>query len=194
MSIGHSTHEITRFLALLHENVVKVVADVRSSPYSRYNPQFNRENLRRALLANGIRYEFFGEELGGRPDGDEFYDREGHVLYGRVAKTSGFNDGLSRLIKMAEHCRVAIMCSEEDPAMCHRFLLVTRVAPSGRDGITHIRRDGSIQRTEDVVTFGDWSDPVCEEPSLLDSSVRSRWRSPKPVPRPIRTLAPRSGR
>ena len=74
MSIGHSIHEIAKFVSLLEENEVEVVADVRSVPYSRFNPQFNRENLRRSLLAHDIGYDFQGRELGGRPEGDGLYD------------------------------------------------------------------------------------------------------------------------
>lgn len=187
MSIGHSVHPISVFARLLEENGVGVVADVRSAPYSRFNPQFNRENLRRALRKRGIGYEFCGGELGGRPEGDEFYDLDGHVLYGRMAETGRFRSGLSRLLGLARDSRVAIMCSEEEPAACHRFLLITRVLCARGEAVAHIRGDGSTQRTAEVTTVGEWSDPVYEEPSLLGSPVRSSWRSPKPVPGPRRS-------
>ena len=187
MSIGHSIHEIAKFVSLLEENEVEVVADIRSAPYSRFNPQFNRENLRRSLLAHDIRHDFHGRELGGRPEGDELYDPDGHVLYGRVAETARFRSGLRRLIEAATASRVAMMCSEEDPSSCHRLLLVTRVLHGRGRSVTHIRGDGSTQHTEQISASGLWSDSVYEEQSLLDPSPRSTWRSPKPVPRPRRT-------
>lgn len=177
MSIGHSTHPPGVFVDLLWRSGVESVVDVRSTPYSRFNPQFKRHALERELHAADIRYLFLGEELGGKPDRDEFYDSDGHVLYGRLADSPPFESGLARLIERAKRSRVAIMCSEEDPAGCHRFLLITRVL-HGRDiEVTHIRGTGAMQRTEDMETFYSWSDPVHEEISLLDGSVKSSWRS-----------------
>ena len=170
-------------MGILLRHAVESVADVRTTPFSRFNPQFNRQALERGLQAAGVRYLFLGEELGGRPDGDRFYDREGHVLYGRVAESPRFQSGLSRLVERAEHSRVAVMCSEENPAGCHRFLLVTRVLHDRGIEVAHIRGDGSTQRTEDVDTVQAWSDPAYEDVSLLDGSVSSSWRSNRPVPR-----------
>lgn len=183
LSIGHSTHPIEVFVELLRGHAVESVADVRTTPFSRFNPQFNRQSLERDLRASGARYLFLGEELGGRPAGDRFYDHEGHVLYGRMAESARFESGLARLVERAERSRVAVMCSEENPAGCHRFLLVTRVLHDRGIEVTHIRGDGSTQRTEDVDTFQDWSDPVYEAVSLLDGSVSNSWRSTRPVPR-----------
>ncbi len=181
MSIGHSTHPLGVFFDLLQRNEVEVVADVRTSPFSRFNPQFNRDSLQLRLRAVGIRYIFLGKELGGKPDRDEFYDPDGHVLYGRLARTDLFKAGLDRLIDRAGRFRVAIMCSEEDPSECHRFLLVTRALQRKRVEVAHIRGNGKTQRTEEMSTFEGWSDPVYEELSLFDTSVRSPWRSTRSV-------------
>lgn len=183
LSIGHSIHPIEVFVALLRRHMVESVADVRSTPFSRFNPQFNRHALERELHASGIRYLFLGGELGGRPDGDRFYDHEGHVLYGRMAASPRFESGIAQLVERAKQSRVAILCSEENPACCHRFLLVTRVLHDRGIEVTHIRGDGSTQRTEDVDTFQAWSDPVYEDVSLLDGSVTSSWRSTRRAPR-----------
>lgn len=183
LSIGHSIHPIEVFVQLLRGHAVESVADVRTTPFSRFNPQFNRQSLERDLHASGIRCLFLGEELGGRPDGDRFYDQDGHVLYGRVAGRPRFESGLSRLVERAERSRVAVMCSEENPAGCHRFLLVTRVLHDRGIEIAHIRGDGSTQRTEDLEAVQAWSDPVYEDVSLLDGSVTSSWRSTRPVAR-----------
>lgn len=182
-SVGHSTHPIEVFVELLRGHAVESVADVRTTPFSRFNPQFKRQSLERDLRASGIRYLFLGKELGGRPDGDRFYDREGHVLYGRIAESPRFESGLARLVERAGRSRVAIMCSEENPSGCHRFLLVTRVLHDRGIEVAHIRGDGSTERTEDVDAFRGWSDPVYEDVSLLDRSVSSSWRSTRPVTR-----------
>lgn len=183
MSIGHSTHPLEVFVSLLWRHRVEVVVDVRTSPFSRFNPQFNREKLQIGLGNAGVGYLFLGGELGGRPGGNEFYDPDGHVLYARLAKTGPFETGISRLLQGADRFRVALMCSEEDPAHCHRFLLITRVLFARGFRVAHIRAKGRIQATEDVSTFRGWADPVYEEPSLLDESVRSPWRSTQSVSR-----------
>jgi len=180
-SVGHSVHRIDAFVGLLHRHRVEVVTDVRTSPFSRFNPQFNRHVLEKELEAAGINYLFLGEELGGRPPGDEFYDHDGHVLYGRLAESPLFRAGLARLIQQADRSRVAIMCSEEDPAGCHRFILITRGLRSRGIEVTHIRGNGDAESTEEITSFGGWSDPVYEEESLLDGSLRSSWRSTRPV-------------
>lgn len=183
MSIGHSTHPIEAFLDLLRKHRVQVVVDVRTSPFSRFNPQFDRQHLQRELRESGIRYLFMGTELGGKPAGEQFYDPDGCVLYGRLAKSPSFTDGLGRLIEGATRFRVAMMCSEEDPSGCHRFLLITRVLLDRGVDVTHIRGDGAIKRTEELSTLKGWSDPVPEAPSLFDASVRSPWRSTQSVSR-----------
>lgn len=180
-SIGHSTQSIEEFVALLKSYRIDAVADIRTSPFSRFSPQFNRRDLALGLGEAGIRYVFLGAELGGRPEGQEFYDPDGHVLYGRLAESANFLAGVDRLLEGAKRFRVAMMCSEENPAECHRFLLVTRVLYDRGIQVTHIRADGTSQRTEDVPTFREWSIPGHEQASLLDESVRSPWRSTRSV-------------
>lgn len=163
MSIGHSSHTLEYFTALLGRHSIETVVDVRSSPYSRFNPQFNREPLRHRLEERGLRYCDHGRELGGRPAGKEFEGLKGRVLYDRVAEKDWFKSQLARLVDQATHSRVAAMCSEEDPAMCHRYLLITRVLYYQGVEVLHVREDGRLQATEEVPTFGkleSWSDQL----------------------------------
>ena len=99
LTVGHSNHPIDTLLGTLKNHQVEIVVDTRSHPYSKYSPQFDQLALKAALVAQGIRYLHMGRELGGRPTGAEFYDREGHVLYDRVAGSSLFREGLRRLEK-----------------------------------------------------------------------------------------------
>src|SRR5437764_9290504 len=122
-SIGHSNHSLERFLDLLRAHSVEVLVDVRSEPYSKYSPHFDRKALEQAVPGVGLRYLFLGQELGGRPKGEEYYDGE-TVLYARVAQTALFQEGLARLRRGCRQYRIALMCSEEDPSRCHRYRLV----------------------------------------------------------------------
>lgn len=152
-TVGHSTHELAVLLGLLRGPGIEVVADIRSQPFSRRNPQFNREGLRAALDEAGLRYVFLGAELGGRPPEAEFYDGAGHVRYGAVAGTERFAAGLRRLLDGAGGHRVAVLCSEENPAQCHRRLLVGRVLVGQGVDVVHIRGDGSVAADQQFGPF-----------------------------------------
>jgi uncharacterized protein (DUF488 family) len=180
-SIGHSSHDPRQFLALLRQHGVQLVVDIRSHPVSQYASQFNRASIETLLDGAGIDYEWLGDRLGGRPSGAQFYDDEGHVLYGRIAQEDWFSDGLAQLVSMASRRLLVMMCSEENPADCHRFLLVTRVLRDLGVTVTHIRGDGSIMATEGVPNFGSWADTGAEQASLFGGSVRSQWRSTRSV-------------
>src|SRR5438128_2289753 len=108
-SVGHSVLAPDAFLALLRGAGVTAVADVRSAPYSRRLPQFNRDELRTALREAGIEYVFLGEQLGGRPRDRSLYDLEGRVRYEAVRRTPAFRDGLERLREGARRYAVAML-------------------------------------------------------------------------------------
>ncbi len=175
-SIGHSNHTVEKLLSLLREHRIDVLVDIRSYPSSKYAPHFNKAPLARALEEGTFKYMFLGRELGGRPEGEEFYDPEGHVLYGEVARSHLFLDGIERLEKGATEYRIAIMCSEEDPSDCHRRLLIGRVLAERGTELIHIRGDGTMQREKDLP-----ASPVQQE-SLFGEEAT--WRS-------IRSVSPR---
>lgn len=173
-TIGHSNHTVEHFLDLLKSHAVQVVVDTRSQPYSKYATQFDHEPLKASLQSAGIRYLYLGRELGGRPEGDEFYDAEGHVQYDRVAATQLFQEGLSRLEQGVREFRVAMLCAEENPAACHRRLLVGRVLLDHGVRVDHIRGDGRIQ-TEDEVAAE--ADPDRDQLSLFQKAEAEPWKS-----------------
>ena len=146
-TIGHSTHSWEKFLELLRQHHIEAVADVRSSPYSQFNPHFNREPLQLALRQQGISYVFLGEELGARRSEPECYVN-GKVDYSLIARTPSFKRGLDRLVQGAAKMRVAIMCAEKDPLDCHRCILVSpRLKERGID-VQHIHDDGTLESQE----------------------------------------------
>ena len=145
-TIGHSNHELETFIALLGMHEITAIADVRSTPYSRFNPDFNRESIEGFLRSRGIVYSFLGHELGGRTDDPEMYGPTGTIDYDRVADTSLFRKGISRLESGIDRYRIAIMCAEKDPLDCHRSLLVGQVL--GRQGleVAHIHANGHLEQ------------------------------------------------
>jgi uncharacterized protein (DUF488 family) len=150
LTIGHSTHPVDEFIALLKMHGITAVADVRSDPYSRHNPQFNRENLQPELKRNGIAYVFLGKELGPRSDDPRCYEN-GKVSYKRLARTALFQDGLDRVRQGMASYRIALMCSEKDPVTCHRTILVCRHLRSDGIRIRHILEDGAIEENDALI-------------------------------------------
>ena len=143
-TVGHSTHSEDVFLELLHSAGVTAIADVRSSPYSRFNPQFNREPLKDALKRAGISYAFLGKELGARSDDPRHYIG-GQVSYERLAESDLFKTGIARVLKGAAGHRIALMCAEKDPVTCHRTILVARALVEAGADVKHIGPDGAIE-------------------------------------------------
>lgn len=143
-TIGHSNHSIERFIELLKMHGITAVGDVRSSPYSKFNPQFNRENLQEALKEKEIAYVFLGQELGPRSEDPSCY-LDGKVQYDRLAATELFKRGMERLLKGSKIYRIAIMCAEKDPIMCHRMILVCRALRPEPLEILQILEDGTAE-------------------------------------------------
>ena len=137
-TIGHSSHEWRQFAALLGAAEIAALADVRSSPSSRY-PHFSRAALKAGLNAAGIEYRFLGVELGGRPRCG------GPADYEQMATNPLFMTGLDQIEELATRSRLVLLCSEHEPLTCHRCLLVgRRLAERGVD-VEHILRDGTIE-------------------------------------------------
>lgn len=141
LTIGHSNHTLEIFLALLARHRVTVLADVRSAPYSRFNPHFNREALAAALETAGLGYVYLGRELGGRSDDRSCYEN-GRIRYDRLARTARFRAGLERVVQDAPGRRLALMCAEREPLRCHRTLLVGRALDERGIDVAHILPDG----------------------------------------------------
>jgi uncharacterized protein (DUF488 family) len=179
-SLGHSNHSPAAFLALLSRHGITAVVDTRSQPYSQYSPQFNHAALSPLLEGEGIEYIFAGDTLGGRPNGAGFYDRDGRVLYYKVADSDFFALGVSRLKFLAEEFeRVALLCSEEDPTQCHRRLLVARVLADEGIDVMHIRADGRLQSESDLA--GRQKVSSMAQPGLFDAAEESSWKSTRSV-------------
>jgi uncharacterized protein (DUF488 family) len=143
LTVGHSTLSYERFSELLRRANVTAIADVRTAPYSRQFPQFNREILLRELKADGIAYVFLGRELGGRPSDHQFYC-DGVADYERMSRTSEFRKGLDRVLEGTKKYRIALMCSERDPLDCHRCLLVGRALSQQGIRVGHLLNDGNV--------------------------------------------------
>ena len=135
--MGHSNHEADAFVALLRQHGIELVVDVRSTPYSRYVPQANRENVARTLESAGLGYRWLGDLLGGKPEG---------IVgdYDEIRASPSFRVGVDRLLELAAQDRTVIMCSEGDHRQCHRHKLITPVLLERGARVLHIQREGNL--------------------------------------------------
>ena len=147
-TIGHSNHSVERFAHLLDEHDVTMVLDVRSVPYSRRNPQYNRETFRDTLRHHDYAYEFLGHALGARGWGDEFMftsnANSAKVDFSKIRTSEKFLEGIARVRELtASGERPALMCAEGEPFDCHRFVLVSyQLSQEGLE-VVHIMPDGT---------------------------------------------------
>ncbi|MBI4555285.1 MAG: DUF488 domain-containing protein [Planctomycetes bacterium] len=148
-TIGHSDRTIERFISLLKQHGITAIADVRSAPYSRFHPQFNKDTLAASLEKEGIKYVFLGKELGARPDDRSCYEN-GQVDFGRVAEREEFKSGLERVLTGGEKYRIALMCAEKEPLDCHRTILVCHNLKRPGVIIKHILFDGTLEEYHDT--------------------------------------------
>jgi uncharacterized protein (DUF488 family) len=165
-SIGHSNHSAEAFVQLLQQNAIRHLADVRTFPFSKYNKQFNRENLAPVLEKNGIQYTWMGETLGGRRE--DLQSSMGYRQEALFREDALFQQGLTSLIDLAGQQTTVIMCSEEDPRHCHRHRIISvnllgRHVPAaqalGGIQILHIRGNGHIEDAANI--------PVSYQPPLF---------------------------
>jgi uncharacterized protein (DUF488 family) len=172
-TIGHSNLSAEDFLAYLRHSGITVLLGVRSAPYSRYVPHFNKSNLQPFLEANQVDYRYAGEFLGGQPKDETVYKNEEVpdentnrtrflklVQYREVMHRDWYQKGIRRLLDIvretgAKGGAVAIMCSEGNPLECHRHHLIARslLDPAVRITdenikILHIIKDGNIEAVE----------------------------------------------
>lgn len=150
LTVGHSTHSIDMFVKLLRLHGVTALADVRSAPFSRLNPQFNKGALAGNLKLQCMKYVFLGRELGARSNDPSCYEN-GRVQYARLARTDQFQKGIARVIRGTRDHRIALMCAEREPLECHRTLLVARSLEKEGISVAHILSDGGLETHHDAM-------------------------------------------
>jgi uncharacterized protein (DUF488 family) len=156
LSIGYGRRTIAHFITLLHQHQVACLIDVRSRPFSRFNPDFSRKRLESHLAAAGIEYVFMGDTLGGMPDDPSCYSPEGKIDYARVRQQAFFQEGLERLRRFREQgvC-AALMCAETKPEMCHRTHLIgAALAEEGMEILHLDENDGLLTQAGVLARLG----------------------------------------
>ncbi len=151
-SIGHGNKEIQSFISELKAYDIQFLLDIRSKPYSKWNPQFNQAQLENELDRHNIKYVFVGDTLGGLPSDRSCYDYNGKVVYDLIKEKDFFKEGLNRLITAHEKkVNLAIMCSETKPEECHRSKLIGQELLKENISVNHIVSNTRIKSQQTVM-------------------------------------------
>ncbi|MDE0472461.1 MAG: DUF488 domain-containing protein [Ekhidna sp.] len=152
-SIGYGNKKIEVFIAALKSFDIEYLLDVRSKPYSKWNPPFNQAALELALKNNGITYAFIGDTLGGLPEDRSCYDFNGKVVYDLIREKDFFKEGLRRLTTANEkRIKLSIMCSESKPEECHRSKLIGQELSKKEISLKHIISEKRIKSQQSVMS------------------------------------------
>ena len=150
-TIGYGNYPIDQFITVLQKISIDVIIDVRSSPYSRFNPHFNRENLEKTLIMNNVDYRYMGDKIGGRYSNPDLLFPDSTVNYRKVQDTEKFQEGINEVLSIiSSGKKIALMCAEKEPERCHRFALIAPVLQSKGISVIHIRHDMKLQANEDL--------------------------------------------
>jgi uncharacterized protein (DUF488 family) len=150
-TIGYGNYPIDRFITFLQNVNIDVIIDVRSSPYSRFNPHFNRENLENSLHWSTIDYRYMGDKIGGRYLDPGLLFSDGTVDYRKVQDTEKFQEGITDVLSIISSGKtITLMCAEKEPERCHRFALISPVLQAKGISVIHIRPEGKLQTNEEL--------------------------------------------
>jgi uncharacterized protein (DUF488 family) len=148
-TIGYASFSISEFIGTLRKYKITVLVDVRSAPYSRYKPEFKKDNLNKVLAESNILYIFLGNQVGAKVE-DPGCFVNGKLQYGLLKESDNFRTGIARILNGIKDYRIALMFAEKDPVNCHRMFLVCRALRSYSVEIFHILEGGSLEEQSDT--------------------------------------------
>ncbi|MDO9536826.1 MAG: DUF488 domain-containing protein [Thermoplasmata archaeon] len=150
-TIGHSNHSVLMFIELLQKHNISLIIDVRSHPYSKHVPDYNKDNITQSLSEYEIEYAYLGNELGGRTNDHGLLNENGQTDYLKVMQTINFKSGIKKVkqaIEAGEY--LALMCTEKNPLDCHRFILISRALSQENITVKHILDTGETVNNEEL--------------------------------------------
>lgn len=150
-TIGHSTHTQEYFLGLLRQHNIDYVLDVRSSPFSKFASQFNKDVIEEYLKKNNIVYCHMGKFFGARPTDRALYCAEGYLDFEKARASELFKKGLDNvMLGLASGHNISFMCTEKDPFDCHRTIMVSRGFELNGVSVQHIHADGHLETQDEI--------------------------------------------
>ncbi len=147
-TIGHSTFDTELFLKRLQDNDIGFVIDVRSTPFSKYANQYNKDRIEKFLKENDINYFHMGEHFGARQKDTKYYPHE-YLDFELFRNSDIFQKGMKNIERGLEKYNIALMCTEKDPIDCHRAIMVGRGFELDGVDVGHIMPDGNLLTQKD---------------------------------------------
>lgn len=150
-TIGHSNYTMERLIDMLEYYNINCVVDIRGTPYSKYNIQFDKETIRYTLTNEGFVYIYMGKELAAKRIRKNSYNNEGYSNFEEVIKEEEFKRGVERLKNGCEKgYKIILLGAMQDPIRCHRSILVGRELVKNDFDVKHILDDYSIVTQDDI--------------------------------------------
>ena len=150
-TIGHSNYTLERLIDMLNHYKIDVVVDIRGTPYSKYNVQFDKEALKYTLNKEGFVYIYMAKEFAAKRENKVSYNEEGYSDFEEVVKEEDFINGIERL---KNGCRkgykIVLLGAMQNPIRCHRAILLGRELIKNGFNLRHILDDYSLATQEDL--------------------------------------------
>lgn len=174
-TIGYGSRTLDDFVRVLKAHVIEYLIDIRSAPYSRFKPEFSKNELEIALREHSIRYVYLGDKLGGRPEDRDCYVDD-KVVYARVKDKAFFREGIARVqAAQQKRLRIVLMCSEGKPEACHRSKLVGASLAELGISVAHIDENDAVRTQADLML--DMTDGQLSLFGEHEFTSRKRYRS-----------------
>ncbi len=162
-AIGHSNYPYDKLIDMIKKYDINCVVDIRETPYSKYNIQYNKEAFNESLRNSGFVYIYMGKAFGAKRTNKDVYTQEGYADFEKVAKEDIFLNGIERLKKGCQMgYRIVLLGAMQEPIRCHRSILVGKVLNKEGFDVKYIMHEGNLAYQEDI------------EESLLDKYFSDR--------------------
>ncbi len=150
-TIGHSNYTVEKLIDMLKYYNINCVVDIRGTPYSKYNVQFDKETIRYTLSKAGFIYIYMAKELAAKRINKQSYNEEGYSDFEKVIKEKEFLEGIERLKNGCNKgYNIALLGAMQEPIRCHRSILVGKALRKAGFDVKHILDDYSIASQDDI--------------------------------------------
>ena len=150
-TIGHSNYSVEKLIDMLKFYDINCVVDIRGTPYSKYNIQFDKETIKYTLTHSGFIYIYMAKELAAKRINKQSYNSEGYSDFEKVIHEDDFINGIKRLrVGCEKGYKIALLGAMQEPIRCHRSILVGRALRDYGFNVKHILDDYSIASQEDI--------------------------------------------
>ena len=167
-------------MRVLQAHGIEYLIDIRSAPYSRFKPEFSKNELEAELRGHDIRYVYLGDKLGGRPEDRDCYEDD-KVVYARVREKAFYREGIARIqAAFRKRLPIVLMCSEGKPEECHRSKLIGASLAELGIPVTHIDEHDALRTQAEVI--GELTDGQLSLFGDHDFTSRKRYQAEKPRP------------